>query len=156
VVRAGEHERVQFVGIEQVLVVVDLVAVVGRGEDECAEAEPLAGLGDRVHEPIQNRTGVVLAERGHAHGDQVGPVGAQLAGGAVRPVAEFGDGRANPLLCLGLHPMRCVEHIGHGLSRHPGALGHRGDGRPVVGHERSRRHPVDVGNLIVQIVAVQS
>ena len=88
-----EHEGVEVVRGEQVVVGADLVAVVvGR-----VEHHPVAGGGGRerqsVQEAVEHRAVDAVAGGFDTHRDQPGTPGAHLPCGLVGPVAEGGDGR---------------------------------------------------------------
>ena len=58
--------------------------------------------------------------------DQVGGAGAQVAGGAVGRVAERLDRALHPLEGVGAQQVGAVQRVGHGLARHAGGRGDRG------------------------------
>ena len=100
-VGAGEHERVDRGGGEQVAVGRDLAGlVVGVAQDQVA-AGRTGGLGQRVQELVEQQRRPVVARGLHLDPDQPRPLVAQRARGPVGAVAELvprrpGSGRGWP------------------------------------------------------------
>ena len=127
-VGVGDDEGVDGGRAQQVVVAADRVLVVAREEQDVV-AGLLAGLDERVHEPVHHRVGGALLGRGEAEPDQRGRAGAQVARGPVGRVAELGDGLPDPLEGVGTQQVGVVDRVGDRLARDAGALGDVGEGR---------------------------
>src|SRR5690606_5008156 len=129
----GQHEGVHHAAGEQLLVLVDVLGVRAGREEEHAVLAVLSRGGELVQEAVGDaRTGKGLHR--HREGDGARPSGAQLAGGGHGPVAQLGDGLADPGQRCGTHDLGAVECVRDGLPGDTGTGGDIGDRHPAAAH----------------------
>src|SRR5690606_32025368 len=118
----AEHEPVHRAARQQVLVDGEAFLPVGSGEQQQVPAGALHLGGQRAQVAVHEDVDRPVLAFGDAVADEAAGAGAQGAGLAVRPVAEFVDHPLDPAQRVGVQLLRRVDRVRDGLPRHTSAF----------------------------------